>query len=181
MNKSSFWVSTEIYVDLDIRSVMLLMCSMTMILSALSQSRILWELVYCLKIASVRSINTVSWSPLPIAGRTLHLSTMVGYDVKRRSRVLLPRVEKWTFWSNARSLCVFTNALFICIGIIDQFTLPDPQLMSGKLKSPPNRTYEDLFDLGQIWRLWSMPLCSRHLFCWVGDMQLKSFWASRSK
>ena len=43
--KSSHRVSTEMYVVLEIRSVMLLMRSMTMVLSALSHSRILRELL----------------------------------------------------------------------------------------------------------------------------------------
>ena len=121
------------------------MCSVTMVLSALSHNRILRGLIFWLKIASVRSINTMSWSPLPIAGRALHLSTMVGCDVKRKSRVLLPRVEKWTICSNARSPCMLINASLTRFGTCQPITLPDPQSMSGKLKSPPNRKHEDLF------------------------------------
>ena len=113
----SFHLSfTDVYCVLMIFSVASCIWLPIMDLSALFHNMIFLGLERCWCAVSARSISTVSWSLLPNAGNALHLSMIVGCDVKSKSSVFCPRVGKSTICSKARSCCMDINSSLTRLG-----------------------------------------------------------------
>ena len=146
-------------------------------LSDLFHNKIFLWLERCWCAVSARSISTVSWSFLPNGGNALHLSMIVGCDVKSKSSVFCPRVGKITICSKARSCCMDIHS-FTCLGNWWPFTVEDSQSMSGRLKPPPRMTYEDWYcDLTVVMSFTSCSMYSPSVL-WAADMMTAFPWSS---